>query len=121
MLSAAMPKTDRALETVRLVLTLEVKDQKYPETLKSYLKKVIEQTIALLETPEKSASSAMPEAVSLAVMLSSNEDFQAAIRNMLDGDEISHERAEAALNSLEAGFDPAREPAHFSKEIYAAI
>lgn len=121
MLSAAMSKTDRALETVILVLVLETKNQDYPETLKKYFKNVVNQSIEILGSPEKSVSDAVPEAVSLAVKLSSNSKLRKIFEKMTNEDDISSEQAKLALNNLEAGFDPAREPAYFSKEIYQAI
>ncbi|WP_349358690.1 hypothetical protein [Stappia sp.] len=121
MLAAAESRSDRALETVKLVLALETKQQQYPDTLKAYFKEVVQQTMALLKSPSESASTALPEAVSLAVRLSSNEDLRMAIEQMLQQDDIDADKAETALNSLEAGFDPNIESAHFSKEIYAAI
>lgn len=121
MLAAAESRSDRALETVKLVLSLETKQQPYPETLKAYFKEVVLQTMALLKSPADSASTALPEAVSLAVRLSSNEELRTAIEQILRQDDIDADKAETALNSLEAGFDPSSESAHFSKEIYAAI
>lgn len=121
MLAAAESRSDRALETVKLVLALETKRQQYPDTLKTYFKEVVKQTMALLNSPAESASTALPEAVSLAVRLSSNKDLRAAIEEILQQDDIDANKAETALNSLEAGFDPSSESAHFSKEIYAAI
>ena len=121
MLAAAESRSDRALETVKLVLTLETKQQQYPDSLKAYFKEVIQQTVALLKSPSSTASTALPEAVSLAVRLLSNEELRAVIEEILLQDEIDADKAETALSSLEAGFDASSEPAHFSKEIYAAI
>lgn len=121
MLAAAESRSDRALETVKLVLSLETKQQQYPDSLKEYFREVIQQTVALLKSPSATASTALPEAVSLAVRVLSNEDLRAVIEEILQQDEIDAEKAETALSNLEAGFDPSSEPAHFSKEIYAAI
>ncbi len=121
MLAAVESRSDRALETVKLVLALEAKKQRYPETLKNYFREVIKQTLALLEEPSGTASTALPEAVSLALKLSLNQELRAAIEAIENANEIDTERAEVALNNLETGFDPSSESAHFSKEIYAAI
>lgn len=122
MLAAAESRSDRSLETVKLVLALETKQQQYPESLKAYFKDVIQQTIALLRSPTESASSALPEAVSLAVRLTSNDELRVAIEQILHQDGIiDADKAETALSNLEAGFDPRSESTHFSKEIYAAI
>ncbi len=121
MLAAAESRSDRALETVKLVLALESKQQQYPETLKTYFNEVVRQTMALLKEPYGAASTALPEAVSLAVRLSTNAELRAVIEQILQQDDIDAVKAETALSNLEAGFDPISESAHFSKEIYAAI
>lgn len=121
MLAAAESRSDRALETVMLVLALETKQQQYPDSLKAYFKDVVQQTMALLHSPSASAPTALPEAVSLAVRLSSNNELRTAIEQILQQDDIDASRAETALNNLEAGFDPSSESTHFSKEIYATI
>lgn len=120
MIAVASSSSDRALETVKLVLLLEVKKQDYPSTLKNYFRDVIKQTVELLEKPSDSAYEVMPEAVSLAVRLSSNDELRAVIKEILKND-ITSKRAEKALNNLEVNFDPNSESAHFSKEIYASI
>jgi len=121
MIAAASSRSDRALESVLLVLRLESKNQQYPDTLKSYFRTVIQQTVDLLDRPIEVASQAMPEAVSLAVKISSDEELRELIEDILKVDNISSDQAEKALSSLEASFDPAGESAHFSKEIYATI
>lgn len=121
MLAAASSRSDRALESVKMVLRLESKNQQYPETLKIYFRKVIQQTVELLNDPTEVASQAMPEAVSLAVKMSSDQELRNLIEGIQKFDNISSDQAERALSSLEASFDPTGESAHFSKEIYAAI
>lgn len=103
------------------MLALESKQQQYPDTLKAYFREVVQQTMALLKSPSESASTTLPEAVSLAVRLSSNDELRAAIEQILQQDDIDADRAETALSNLDAGFDLSSESAHFSKEIYAAI
>lgn len=121
MLSATESRSDRALETVKLVLAMETKHQQYPDSLKTYFNEVVKQTIALLQSPSDTAPTALPEAVSLAVRLSSNAELRSAIEQIIQKDSIDAETAETALSNLEAGFDPRSESAYFSKEIYAAI
>lgn len=121
MLAAASSRSDRTLEAVKLVFLLETKNQEYPESLKSYFKDVIKQTVALLDRPNEVASSAMPEAISLAVKLASDQELSDVIRSILADEVMSKEQAEHALSSLEAAFDTNRESAHFSREIYRSI
>ena len=121
MLAAASSRSDRALDSVKLVLLLEAKEEAYPDTLKAYFREVIRQTIELLNNPSELASEAMPEAISLAVKLTTDDQLRELVQNLLDDENISSEQAEMALTGLETSFDPNCEPAHFSKEIYAAI
>lgn len=121
MLAAASSRSDRALESVKLVLLLESKQQDYPESLRTYFMSVLRQTMDLLHRPADNASTVLPEAVSLAVKMSSDQELRKAIEEILSQPKISCNTAEIALNSLEASFDPSSQSAHFSKEIYAAI
>lgn len=121
MLAAASSRSDQTLQSVRLVLILESKNQNYPEKLKDYFREVITQTVGLLDKPADNAKAAMPEAIALAVKLSADEALRKLIEEILENDEISSEQAGQALISLEASFDPTSEPAHFGREIYAAI
>jgi hypothetical protein len=121
MLAAASSRSDRALESVKLVLLLESKNLEYPETLKTYFKTVVQQTIDLLNRPNEVASQALPEAVSLAVKMASDQHLHDLIQEIVGEEDMSSDQAEKALSSLETPFDPTCESAHFSKEIYAAI
>lgn len=121
MLAATSSRSDRTLDTIRLVLLLESKKQDYPATLRKYFKEVLEQTVALLNRPAEAAAAASSEAVSLAVKMSSDSELRELIEEILNKDSVSQQQAEQVLVSLETAFDPSRESAHFSKEIYAAI
>lgn len=121
MLAATSSSLDRDLDSVKLVLLLEARKQDYPETLKSYFRMVLEQTMSLLNQPEKAAADAMPEAISLAVKLTSDRHLRDIIQGILGADEIPSDKAETALSSLEASLDSNIGPAHLSKDIYAAI
>ena len=81
----------------------------------------MEQTLQLLEKPVDSASSALPESISLAVKMKSNEVLYEVFKSIDVDQEISAEVADQALSSLEATFDTNRESAHLSQEIYSAI
>jgi len=121
MLAAASSRSDRALESVKLVLLLESKQQTCPESLKAYFMSVLRQTVDLLNRPAENASTASPEAISLAVKMSSDDGLRSIIEEIFAQREISSDKAELALNSLEASFDPSSQSAHFGKEIYATI
>lgn len=121
MLAATSARSDRTLDTVRLVLLMEANEQKYPDTLNTYFKEVIGQALSLLKNPSDFASKASAEAVSLALTISSNNKLREIIERVLEENKISQVEAEEALENLEVSFDPNREPAHFSKNIYATI
>lgn len=121
MLAAASSRSDRSLESVKLVLLLESKQQTCPESLKTYFMSVLQQTVDLLRRPTENASTASPEAVSLAVKMSNDDGLRNVIEEIFEQRKISSDKAEFALNSLEASFDPSSQSAHFSKEIYATI
>lgn len=121
MLAAASPISEQPLETIKLVLLLEARGEKYPATLKNYFKDVLTQTLDLLRDPAASAPTALPDAVSLAVKLSTNNDLRSAIEEIAKEDDIASAVAQNALSNLEADCDANRQSAHFSREIYAAI
>ena len=105
MLAAASSRSDRALDSVKLVLLLEAKRQAYPDTLKVYFWEVMRQTIKLLNNPSELASEAMPEAISLAVKLTADDQLRELVQNLLDDEDISSKQAEMALTCLETSFD----------------
>ncbi|WP_288938810.1 hypothetical protein [uncultured Roseovarius sp.] len=121
MLAAASSRSDRTLDSVKLVLRLEAARQNYPEPLKQYLQNVVKQANDLMDRPEEVASETSPEAVSLAVKFSSDEALRRALQAILGEGDISSDDAALALESLETSFDPIGESAHFGREIYAAI
>lgn len=121
MLAAASPISGQPLETIKLVLLLEARGEEYPETLKKYFKNVLTQTLDLLRDPAASAPTALPDAVSLAVKLSTNDGLRSAIEEIAKEDDIASAVAQNALSNLEADCDANRQSAHFSREIYAAI
>lgn len=121
MLAASSSRSDRTLDTIRLVLLLETKKQDYPATLRHYFKEVLAQTVALLNRPADAAANASSEAVSLAVKMSADTELRELIEEILRRDSVSKEQAEQVLVSLETSFDPSRESAHFSKAIYASL
>jgi hypothetical protein len=121
MLAATSSRSDRTLDTIRLVLLLESKKEAYPATLREYFRGVLAQTVELLNRPAEVAADASSEAVSLAVKMSSDAELRELIVEILRKNSVSQEQAEQVLVSLETSFDPSRESAHFSKAIYAAI
>ena len=121
MLAAASSNSDRTLETVRLVLVLEEKQQAYPETLKRYFRTVVQEALGILKKPSEGVMGAMPEAVSLAVKMAYDEALLAAITALAEETDISSEQAERALRSLEATFDTNCQLAHFGEEVFRAI
>ena len=121
MLAATSSRSDRTLDSIRLVLLLEAKEQDYPETLKSHFKMILEQSLQLLNSPTELISSALPEAVTLAIKMSSDEALFNALEPINTIDDITSDLAKIALSSLEASFDTDRKPAHFSQDIYSAI
>lgn len=121
MLAAASPISGQPLETIKLVLLLETRGEEYPETLKKYFRNVLAQTLDLLRDPAGSAQTALPDAVSLAVKLSTNNVLRSAIEEIAKEDDIASAIAQNALSNLEADCDANRQSAHFSREIYAAI
>lgn len=52
MFAAVSPRSDRGLDTVKLVLRLEANDQVYPARLKEYFHTVVQQAIDLLGAPK---------------------------------------------------------------------
>lgn len=121
MLAAASSGSDRTLNSVHLVLVLEAKSQKYPDELRRYFRSVVEQTVDLLKEPTNAVSGAMPEAVSLAVRMASDDELRTAIEAIIENEDFSREQAEQALSSLEASFDSNRQSAHFGEEVFGAI
>lgn len=121
MLAAASSRTDRTLDTIRLVLLLESKRQAYPESLKRYFADVVRQTVELLQHPGSVASAVSPEAISLALSVLSDQNARRTIELIAEGQSMSQQQAEQVLETLETTFDTDGKPAHFSKEIYAAI
>lgn len=121
MLAAASSRSDRTLDTVRLVLLLESKQQAYPDSLKKYFAEVIRQAVELLKQPNAVASEVSPEAISLALSVLSDENTRNTIESIVANKAMSQEQAEQVLETLETTFDTVGKPAHFSKEIYAAI
>lgn len=121
MFAATLPNTDRVLETFKLGLLLESKNQTCPKNLKDYFQQVIEQSLALFDKPKSNAASALPEAVSLAVKYSTNKELHTVLTSLLSEASRTSELAKTALQELENTFDPNCESAHFSPEIYAAI
>ncbi len=121
MLAAASSRSDRTLESVWLVLQLEKTQQQYPEQLRNHFREIIDQTLALLVEPDKNVAEAMPEAVSLAVKMLSDNELKEAIESLAGKSEFSKEQAEQALSSLEASFDTNRQSPHLSQEVLGAI
>jgi hypothetical protein len=121
MLAAASSKSDRTLDTVRLVLLLESKEQVYPESLRTYFVEVIRQTVALLKQPNSVASEVWSEAISLALKVLPDHALRSTIEEILAKNAISPKQAEQVLETLETPFDTVGKPAHFSKEIYSTI
>lgn len=121
MLAAASSRTDRTLDTIRLVLLLESKRQAYPESLKKYFTEVVRQAVELLRHPGSVASEVSPEAISLALSVLSDQDVRKTIESIVENQSMSQQQAEQVLETLETTFDTNGKPAHFSKEIYAAI
>lgn len=121
MIAATSSKDDRVLETLKLVLMMASKQEAYSQRLKEYFFNTFTNARDLLDDPTSFHSDIKPDVISLAVRLKANEELLDVLTKMLEQQEILEDPAAKALTQLENTFDTNREPAHFSKEIYASI
>lgn len=120
MIAAAASGTDRIFDMVMLALQLRAKPQGAPDQLQAYLDKTVRKALLLLERPADELATASPEAVSLAVVLSTNDRLATTFRELLGAGEAQGS-AQNALQGLEAVFDANSKSAYFGREVYAAI
>lgn len=121
MLAAASSDSDRAFGSLKLVLLLEAKNQDCPQPLKDYFWNVLDQAVKCSTDPKSISTGSKPEAVSLALRISTDNDLRSLLWEMNRTHSISADQAKRALEELEVSFDSGDEPAHFSREIFAAI
>lgn len=121
MLAATSQESDRALETLKLVLLLESKEKEYPEILRKYFDTVMSQAYDLLLEDPEGVSEALPDAVSLAVKIKGDCELSKFSKQFHKTHKVSKEQAIEALQILEASFDSNCKPEYFSQDIYSTI
>ncbi|WP_404359460.1 hypothetical protein [Methylotuvimicrobium sp. KM1] len=98
---AAAPHRDTSLGLVRLILSLAASPtQEVPEDLKAHLAMVIAEAKALLADPKHVSTHINPEAIALALEMSSNSELSASVDEITTFESINAVIASKVLERM---------------------
>lgn len=102
MLAAVPSDADRRLELFRLALLLNSRSNaELPSALATYFNEILSQARSLILDPNRISNLQMPQAIQLANEMLSNDRLRALLEGVESIDDMSRERAERALLTLE--------------------
>ena len=121
MLAATQKRADDTLGTVKLALKLASNRPISDPTLRSYLLEQLRAALQVVERPYENAPQASPVSILIALSIMGNEVAKNSVEAILQNGEACEEHASLLLEHLEGAFDAEGQPAHLSREVYAAI
>lgn len=121
MLAATQKRADDTLGTVKLALKLASRRPLADPALRSYLLDQLRAALQVMECPHENAPQASPVSILIALSIMGDEVAKNSVEAILLEGEAREEHANSLLEKLEAAFDADGQPAHLSREVYAAI